>query len=234
MSPARLRAQHIFLDVDGTLVDFEAALWHALRVTAAEASALTSTLITPQHLQDIRNVIAVEPAWRGRPLLELRVEAYRRVLAAAGHRREESARELSDVFVSARESVLTVYPDAEEALPELHAAGFVLVAATNGNVFLERQPIAQYLAYIHRADDVGVSKPDPRFFQTAMDAVGAVAETSVAVGDRIDNDIEPARTLGMAGVFIDREGIGLQDPTVLRIEALTELLDILSLPVTRD
>ncbi len=230
MAERRYRVSHIVFDVDGTLVDFESAMWHALRVTAATASEHTGTLVTPQHLQDVRNRVAVEPQWQGRPLLELRVEAYRRVLAAAGHLREETARELSDAFVAAREEMLFVYPDAEEALPELHARGFIMIAATNGNVFLERQPIARYLAHIHRADDIGVSKPDPRFFALALEAVGARAATTLAVGDRLDNDIAPAETLGMRGILIDREGLEMQDPTVHRIERLTDLPGMLDTP----
>lgn len=44
-------------------------------------------------------------------------------------------------------------------------------------------------------------KPDPRFFLTVCEALGRPAEECVMVGDRIDNDIAPARALGMATVL---------------------------------
>ncbi len=220
---------HILLDVDGTLVDFETAMWHALGRVAELISERTGTLVTPQHLQSLRNQVAVEPGWQGKPLLDIRVEAFRRVLAAAGEDDATVARELSDRFVATREETLVVYPDAAEALPVLHARGFTLVAATNGNVFLERQEIARYLAHVHRADDVGVGKPDPRFFALALERTGGRAETAVAVGDRIDNDVAPAQELGMAGILIDRRG-AVDDPAIHRIERLTELLEVLELP----
>jgi HAD superfamily hydrolase (TIGR01509 family) len=228
MHRASYRVTHVILDVDGTLVDFEAAMWHALRVTAEYASEVTGTLITAEHLQAARDAVAAEPAWQGRPLLDLRVEAYRRLLGIAGVDDPAAPIELSRRFVEAREAVLIVYPDAAEALPALHARGFTLVAATNGNVFLEEREIARYLHHIHRADDVGYSKPDPRFFATALQATGGRPERAITVGDRLDNDIDPARALGMPGILIDRDR-AVQDPSVHRISALTELLDLLEL-----
>ena len=44
----------------------------------------------------------------------------------------------------------------------------------------------------------GLSKPDPRAFQVAAETLGAPASACIMVGDRIDNDIAPAKALGMA------------------------------------
>jgi HAD superfamily hydrolase (TIGR01549 family) len=44
---------------------------------------------------------------------------------------------------------------------------------------------------------VGLEKPDPRFFRWALDQAGCRAEEAVMVGDRLDNDILPARAAGM-------------------------------------
>lgn len=230
MAPRRrYRVTHVLLDVDGTLVDFEAAMWRALDAVAEAISERSGALVTSKHLQSVRNLVATEPAWMGKPLLEVRLEAFRRVLAETGMSDPaDYARVLSDRFVEAREATLTVYPDAAEALPALHARGFTLVAATNGNAFLERQEIARYLAHVHRADDVGIGKPDPRFFALALERTGGRPETAVAVGDRIDNDVAPALELGMAGILIDRDG-HVSDPSVHRIERLTELLEVLEL-----
>jgi len=43
-------------------------------------------------------------------------------------------------------------------------------------------------------------KPDPRFFLHITEALGRPPEECVMVGDRIDNDIAPARALGMATI----------------------------------
>jgi len=47
----------------------------------------------------------------------------------------------------------------------------------------------------------GLSKPDPRAFQAALEALGATPAECIMVGDRIDNDIAPAKALGMAAIL---------------------------------
>lgn len=57
---------------------------------------------------------------------------------------------------------------------------------------------------IGTSDDWGVRKPDPAFFR-AVAAVAPCAPGEITyVGDRIDNDLKPARAAGMRTVFIRR------------------------------
>ena len=48
----------------------------------------------------------------------------------------------------------------------------------------------------------GFSKPDPRAFQAAAEALGVTPADCIMVGDRIDNDIAPAKALGMAAILL--------------------------------
>ena len=41
--------------------------------------------------------------------------------------------------------------------------------------------------------EVGYVKPDIRIFQAALDAIDCSAHETLMVGDRVDNDLEPAR-----------------------------------------
>ena len=59
----------------------------------------------------------------------------------------------------------------------------------------------------------GISKPDLRIFQIALDRADCEAEATVMVGDRIDNDILPANNLGMMTVWIKQGLGGLCEPT---------------------
>ena len=52
------------------------------------------------------------------------------------------------------------------------------------------------------SDEVGVPKPDPRIFHTALDALAADASHSVHVGDLLRTDIAGARGVGMASIRI--------------------------------
>jgi len=44
-------------------------------------------------------------------------------------------------------------------------------------------------------------KPDPRAFLAACDALGVRPADCLVIGDRIDNDIAPARQLGMTAIW---------------------------------
>jgi HAD superfamily hydrolase (TIGR01549 family) len=58
----------------------------------------------------------------------------------------------------------------------------------------------------------GLRKPDPAIFQLALDRAGCRAEQAVMVGDRVDNDIAPAKALGMATIRV-RQGLSaVQEP----------------------
>lgn len=217
---ASLRVSHVFLDVDGTLVDLRAAFRAGNEAAAARLTEIVGRLITPSYLANVRDSITVEPAFRGRPAATHRAEAMRRILATAA--REDATDEVVAAYVAARNAALGAYDDVTEPLAELHARGFILVAATNGDVDLTPLPFARLIHHTYLAVDAGVAKPDPHFFLGAMEKVGARPETSVMVGDRIDNDVGPATSVGMAGILLDRRG-EVSDPSVHAIRSLREL-----------
>jgi HAD superfamily hydrolase (TIGR01549 family) len=66
---------------------------------------------------------------------------------------------------------------------------------------LERAGIAGFFIHTGISGTTGLSKPDPRAFQAAAQALGAAPAECIMVGDRIDNDIAPARALGMAAIL---------------------------------
>lgn len=47
------------------------------------------------------------------------------------------------------------------------------------------------------SESVGLRKPDPAFYRWAVDQAGCRPEEALMVGDRCDNDIAPARAIGM-------------------------------------
>jgi FMN phosphatase YigB (HAD superfamily) len=59
------------------------------------------------------------------------------------------------------------------------------------------------------SDEWGVSKPDPAFFARMEDELGASAERIAYVGDRVDNDVLPARRAGMVAVHLRRGPWGI-------------------------
>lgn len=103
---------------------------------------------------------------------------------------------------------LEPYPEAVEALHELHAAGFRLGVLANqpasARADLDRAGITALCDGVWLSAAVGLSKPDPAFFRMALDA-WALAPARVAyVGDRPDNDVAPAKMLGLTAVRLRR------------------------------
>lgn len=97
-----------------------------------------------------------------------------------------------------------LYEDALDAIHRLRADGYkVAVIANQPRVvegFLATLPIdasATSAAW-------GIEKPDVRFFERIADVLDAPAASIVYVGDRVDNDIVPAKKAGMAAIHIRR------------------------------
>jgi HAD superfamily hydrolase (TIGR01549 family) len=65
---------------------------------------------------------------------------------------------------------------------------------------LERAGIAELFDHHGLSETTGLRKPDPRAFTAAAEALGVMPAECIMVGDRIDNDIAPAKALGMATI----------------------------------
>jgi HAD superfamily hydrolase (TIGR01549 family) len=67
---------------------------------------------------------------------------------------------------------------------------------------LKRQSILDCFAYHLTQNDFSVTKPDPRYYEQIVQTFGIVPQQCIMVGDRIDNDIIPAKRLGMRTILI--------------------------------
>ena len=67
---------------------------------------------------------------------------------------------------------------------------------------LARAGIGDLFEYQGLSGLTGFSKPDPRAFEAAAEALGLKPADCAMVGDRIDNDIVPAKALGMATILL--------------------------------
>lgn len=213
---------HLLLDVDGTLVDYGTAVAAAFRAAAARASALAGEDIRAETIERVRTSVTADPAWRVRSVTEQRVEAVRRLLLGYGVDDAEAIASVVAAYEEARDAALTVYADVPDALAELAALGLTLIAASNGNVGLDRVGIGRHIAATHYAHEVGAQKPDPRFYALAIERFGLDPARVLVVGDRYDNDYAPALEAGLHAVLLDRRD-AVQDETVVRIRLLTEL-----------
>ena len=101
-----------------------------------------------------------------------------------------------------------MYPGVKDLLVRLcgqYSLGVIANQAPGVESRLRDFGILEYFELVIASAEVGLSKPDPRIFQLALDRAGCRAEQTVMVGDRLDNDMIPARALGMKTVWV-RQG----------------------------
>ena len=130
-----------------------------------------------------------------------------------------------------------LYPDAVPALRAALDAGYRVGIAANQpstieSLFLD---MGLPLDFVAASESWGVHKPDPAFFTRIVSELGLPAGEIAYVGDRIDNDVEPAAAAGMAAIFIRRGPwgwiqAGRSDPpqAAATIDGLGELPEVLA------
>jgi HAD superfamily hydrolase (TIGR01549 family) len=91
-----------------------------------------------------------------------------------------------------------------ELLAKLSSDGMLLGLAANQPTEalrnMERYGILKYFTYQEVSGSIKLRKPDPRLLLHACEGLGVEPQEAIMVGDRIDNDIVPARMLGMAAI----------------------------------
>lgn len=101
--------------------------------------------------------------------------------------------------------VFQLRPDIAELLRKLHEQGLNLGIVANQpdrmRERLEREGIAGLFDHHCLSGVTGFRKPDTRAFAAAVEALGVAPAECIMVGDRIDNDIAPAKALGMATIL---------------------------------
>jgi putative hydrolase of the HAD superfamily len=92
-----------------------------------------------------------------------------------------------------------------ELLDHLHARGLHLGLAANQQhsiiAQLDARGIGRYFRHREASGTHGLCKPDVRLFLRACDGLGVQPVECIMVGDRIDNDVVPAKLLGMRTVL---------------------------------
>lgn len=132
---------------------------------------------------------------------------------------------------------LSPYPDALATLRALRAAGFLVGVLANQPAStqedLERAGVTALCDGVWLSGAVGLSKPDPAFFEVALRRWGLPPGRVAYVGDRPDDDVAPARALGMTtlrvrtGLHADQAPRGEAERPSMEAATLTEAVPLL-------
>lgn len=107
-----------------------------------------------------------------------------------------------------------LYPDAVEvikALSEKYSLAILANQPPNTMERLKNDGLYDYFKIILLSECEDLFKPDIRFFEYALSKAGCKAHEAVMIGDRLDNDVFPAKKLGMTTVRIKQGLFAVQE-----------------------
>ena len=94
-----------------------------------------------------------------------------------------------------------------DALSKWYKIGIIANQLPGTQERLNKMGIGKYIDLTVSSAEAGIAKPDPAIFRLALKRSNCAAENSVMIGDRLDNDIIPAKRLGMHTIWV-RQGFG--------------------------
>lgn len=119
-------------------------------------------------------------------------------------------------------------------LSEKYHIGVIANQSLGTEERLKEFGILRYIDLVVASAEEGVAKPDKRIFEIALNRANCKPQYAVMVGDRIDNDIIPAKALGMKTIRI-KQGFGKYwkitsecEQADHEVDTLSEVLEIFS------
>ena len=174
----------VFFDIGSTLVDEEAAYRHRVR------DMIRGTDVTLEQYY------------------EKRVQ-----FAKAGFNGDQRAIEYFGLTKTPWHSEDEVpFADCAQTLQTLRDAGYQLGVIANqepgARERLDAWGLGRFFSVIAASAEMGVAKPDREIFLRALAMANCRPENAVMVGDRLDNDVRPAKALGMTAIRM-RKGLAV-------------------------
>ncbi len=202
----------IFFDIGSTLVDEQAAYDHRIR------DMIAGTGLTFEQVDEMRRTFAMQGSDGNGQIIP-----HFHLKKTPWHSEDE-----------------VLYPDTKAMLAWLTGQGYHLGVLANQapglRQRLENWDIAHYFSHIVSSAEVGAAKPDRAIFERALAMAGCGPERAVMIGDRLDNDIFPAKACGMQTIWLRCGLAELQSAELAQgradaiIDSLDELRELLKKP----
>lgn len=215
MADRRPRVRWVVFDVGETLID-ESRMWHEWADIVGVprftfTAALGAVIASGEDHRRVFDVVAPGVDWRARRL-------------------ERGAPPPSRIEPQ------DLYPDVRVGLAAIRAAGFRVGIAGNQPATTEQAMERLGLPFdlVASSQAFGAAKPDPLFFERLVAATGGPASAIAYVGDRVENDVLPARTAGLCGILLRRgpwaaiaTGTTALDADMLVVDSIVGVLEVL-------
>ncbi len=236
---ATLRYKYLFIDLDDTIWDFKANSMLALRQVYDELEL--SREIPDYERFRARYVATNHALWElyhhNKVTKEfLIVERFARPFREEGSQLGDDAEFLSRLnsrYLNVLAEQKALVPGAIELLDYLMAKGYPLYILSNGFAEVQHRKldsggIAHYFKRLILSDEIGITKPDRRLFDYALQQIGAEPSEVLIVGDNYDADILGAINAGWSAIYFNRDNkpVPGEQPHWM-VTSLEEIKDIL-------
>ena len=129
-----------------------------------------------------------------------------------------------------------VYPDVISTLERLslkYNIGVIANQPSETQDRLEKDGLDRFFDICLLSETEGLEKPDRKIFLRALEQADCRPEDAVMIGDRLDNDIFPAKEIGFKTIWL-RQGISCEQEPInnnyvpdVEVSSFKELLEIL-------
>lgn len=234
-----MKYQTLFFDFDDTLYDTYGNAVIALRETF-EDFHLERYFSDPQIFYDAYWKANID-LWRHYSKNEITrdyliVERFRRPLSEGeGLEVDETlCLKMSDCFLEYCSSKPGVLEGAHELMDYLRQRGYSMHICSNGFHEIQYKKLAacglsKYFETIILSEDAGVNKPSPLFFDYALQKSGAQRETTLMIGDNMQNDIQGALASGFDAMLFNRWNIDPAEGPLPPTYVVSNLKDIMKI-----
>ncbi len=196
-----------FFDLGGTLLD-DRPVHDLINAKLVELLAARGHAASMEEVLEVRDVLL---ARQERPLFRAVALSFTRDPVLAEAIRKEALASVADRVNDAQRA----FPEAREVLEAASAhanLGVIANQQRGAREIMRRDGLDPFFRIVLISEDLGISKPDPAIFERALREAGCRPSEAVMVGDRIDNDIEPAKALGLRTVRVKWGVFGAQVP----------------------
>ena len=222
----------IFLDLDDTILDFQAAERQAISRTLGMFSIdPTSAVVARYHELNRQQWELLEEGKLTRP--QVLTRRFDLLFSELGV--DRSSQEAQAAYETQLSQGHFFMPGARELLETL-APRYDLYLATNGTPVvqagrIQSAGIAPYFKDIFISERLGANKPSPAFFQACFAAIPNFdPAAALVVGDSLTSDIRGARNVGLRSCWYNPEDLPsrpdiVPDYTIHALEELPPLLE---------
>jgi HAD superfamily hydrolase (TIGR01549 family) len=210
----------LFFDLGNTLVDETAATETRLR----EVTCCFERHGEGRSVEDIRSA-----------LREASAEFAPRLITAAIAKLTDDAelRRLIEAGTHYAKELETPYDGARQILGMLssrYRIGVIANQSPGTEARLTKWGLMPPVSVCLSSAEIGLEKPDPEIFRLALSRAGCAPDEAIMIGDRIDNDIRPARLQGWRTIRILQGFARFQSPRDQFDEADATVVELAKLP----